>query len=73
MKLWVLRMSNVDYFPMGAPIKEFPRLDIKYKQLLQEYYDAEFEDNKEKIDTLRQQLDILELRMQLGEEYEIPF
>lgn len=66
-------MAGVDYFPVGAPMKEFPRLDVKYKRLLQEYHDAEFEDNKELIDLLRQQLDILELRMQLGEEYEIPF
>ena len=66
-------MAGTDYFPVGESIKEFPRLDVKYKQLLQEYYDAEFEDDKEKIHTLRQQLDTLELRMQLGEEYEVPF
>lgn len=66
-------MASVDHLPIGTPMKEFPRLDVKYKRLLQEYHDAEFEDNKEKIHTLRQQLDILELRMQLGEEYEVPF
>lgn len=66
-------MASVDHLPIGTPIKEFPRLDVKYKQLLQEYYDAEFEDNKERLDSLRQQLDILELRMQLGEQYDVPF
>ena len=66
-------MASVDHLPIGNPMKEFPRIDVKYKQLLQEYHDAEFEDNKERIDTLRRQLDILELRMQLGEEYEVPF
>lgn len=66
-------MASVDHLPIGTPMKEFPRLDVKYKRLLQEYYDAEFENNKALVDTLRQQLDILELRMQLGEEYDIPF
>lgn len=66
-------MASVDHLPIGEPMTQFSRLDVKYKQLLQEYYDAEFEDNKEKIHTLRQQLDTLELRMQLGEEYEVPF
>ncbi len=66
-------MAIVDHLPVGTPIKEFPRLDVKYKRLLQEYYDAEFENNKERIHDLRQQLDIIELKIQLGEEYEVPF
>ncbi len=66
-------MASVDHLPIGTPIKEFPRLDVKYKRLLQEYHDAEFEDNKERIDELRRQLDVLELKIQLGEQYEVPF
>lgn len=66
-------MAVVDHLPVGTPMKEFSRLDVKYKRLLQEYYDAEFENNKERIHDLRQQLDIIELKIQLGEEYEVPF
>lgn len=66
-------MASVDYLPIGTPMDTFPRLDVKYKRLLQEYYDAEFEDNKERVTELRHQLDTIELKMQLGEEYEVPF
>ena len=59
-----------EYVEQNPP---FPLLRTKLNQLIREYYDAEFEDNKTKMAILKRQIDSLEIRMEHGEQYEVPF
>ena len=59
-----------EYVEQNPP---FPRLDVKLKKLITEYYEAEFEGNEDKAKDLKQKIDSLEYKMMLGEQYEVPF
>lgn len=59
-----------EYVEQNPP---FPLLQTKLNQLIREYYDAEFEDNKTKMSILKREIDSLEIRMEYGEQYEVPF
>lgn len=61
------------YFDIDPVTKQFPRLDDLHKKLLKKYYEAEFEDDKDLCQSLKQRINMLELKMELGEEYEVPF
>lgn len=52
---------------------QFPRLEDIKKQLLKEYYEAEFEDDDSLCESLKNKLNIIELKLQMGEEFEVPF
>ena len=59
-----------EYVEQNPP---FPLLRTKLNQLIREYYDAEFEDNKARMYNLKREIDSLEIRMEHGEQYEVPF
>ena len=59
-----------EYIEQNPP---FPRLDVKLKKLIAEYYEAEFEEDEDKIKDLKQKIDSIEFKMMLGEQYEVPF
>lgn len=55
------------------PIVEPPRLEVRYKQKLQEFHDAEFDGNQALVEKLRQELDVIEFKMSYGEEFDPAF
>jgi hypothetical protein len=51
----------------------FPRLADKRKHLLNEYYEAEFMGDNNKALALKKEIEYIEISINLGEEYDIPF
>jgi hypothetical protein len=51
----------------------FPRLSDIRKQLLKDYYEAEFNDQQDIMDKLKVKINCIEIAINLGEEYDIPF
>lgn len=61
------------YVDIDSPTKDFPRLDVLYKKLIKLYYEAEFEGNEDLCQSIKNKLNIIELKLQMGEEFEVPF
>lgn len=59
-----------EYVEQNPP---FPLLRTKLNKLIREYYDAEFEENKTKMAILKREIESIEIRMEVGEQYEVPF
>lgn len=61
------------YFDIDPVTKQFPRLDDLHKKLLKQYYEAEFDNDEDLCQSLKQQINTIEFKMELGEEYVVPF
>ena len=59
--------------PGTKKTQQFPRLEDLRRVLLKEYYEAEFEDNDGLCQSLKNKLNIIELKLEMGEEFEVPF
>ena len=60
-----------EYYERNPP--PFPTLQDKLNSLLKQYYEAEWNNDEVKKLILKQDINSLERRMELGEVYEVPF
>ena len=60
-----------EYYECNPP--PFPTLQDKLNGLLKQYYEAEWNNDEVKKLILKEDINSLERRMELGEVYEVPF
>ena len=60
-----------EYYERNTP--PFPTLQDKLNGLLKQYYEAEWNNDEVKKLILKEDINSLERRMELGEVYEVPF
>jgi hypothetical protein len=60
-----------EYYERNPP--PFPTLQDKLNGLLKQYYEAEWDNDQVKKLILKEDINSLERRMELGEVYEVPF
>lgn len=60
-----------EYYERNPP--PFPRLQDKLNKLIKQYYEAEWENDETRKLILKEDINSLERRMELGEQYEVPF
>jgi len=60
-----------EYYERNPP--PFPSLQGKLNALLKQYYEAEWNNDEVKKLILKEDINSLERRMELGEVYEVPF